>query len=218
MADFPFQWDDGNFISPFVAASADDMKAFAAWLTQRYLTALRGASRRPLEMRVTDLGCGDAAAVLALAQYLHRGWTELQATAGADAVPNTPLRLLVTGVELDETLLVQAEENASVFAHTVAAATSSPLAVETHFVNADIRSADLDVYFPRRLPHPSSSVAASLPYVLYMYLLPDALEMLREKLEEVLQRGWVVASNRWPIPGMEAALKDCVGHVHVYYQ
>lgn len=228
MADFPFQWDDGNFISPFVAASEVDMEMFAGWLVARYLATLAAphthtvvSAGRRLEMRLTDLGCGDATAILSLAQYVRKGWRELETTV--EGAAQSSLHLLVTGVELDDALLTKAEENAASFAACIASPTSSPVSVEAHFVNADIRLADLDVYFPRHVAIPSAPTAPaapllSPPYVLYMYLLPDALEMLRDKLLEVLRRGWIVASNRWSIPGLDHLLKEQAGHVHVYYQ
>ncbi|KPA83821.1 hypothetical protein ABB37_02030 [Leptomonas pyrrhocoris] len=228
MADFAFQWDDGNFISPFVAASEGDMEIFAGWLVARFLTTLTASAPKTaakrLEMRLTDLGCGDATAILSLAQYVRKGWRELATTVEGSS--QSFLHLLVTGVELDDALLVKAEDNAAAFATCIASPTSSPVSVETHFVNADIRFADLDVYFPRHVAIRSSTASVraaappltSPPYVLYMYLLPDALEVLLEKLLEVLRRGWIVASNRWPIPGLDHLLKERAGHVHVYYQ
>lgn len=227
MADFPFQWDDGTFISPFVAASEVDMEMFAGWIVARYLATLTThnahtvAAGRRLEMRLTDLGCGDATALLSLVQYVRKGWRELETTVEGSL--QSSLHLLVTGVELDDALLAKAEDNATSFASCIASPTSSPVSVETHFVNADIRFADVDVYFPRHVAIPSllnesTTQVLTPPYVLYMYLLPDALVMLREKLVEVLRRGWVVASNRWPIPGLDHLLKEQAGHVHVYYQ
>ncbi|KAL7697983.1 hypothetical protein N2W54_004191 [Lotmaria passim] len=230
MADFPFQWDDGHFIAPFVAASEVDMEVFAGWLVTRYLAPLAAstaytatAPSRRLEMRLTDLGCGDATALLSLAQYVRKGWRELGTTVEGSG--QSSLHLLLTGVELDDVLVSKAEGNAASFAACIASPTSSPVSVEAHFIKADMRAADLDVYFPRHVTIPFSSTASSSPaplltppYVLYMYLLPEALEMMREKLTDVLRRGWVVASNRWTIPGLDHLLREKAGHVHVYYQ
>ncbi|KPI87144.1 hypothetical protein ABL78_3797 [Leptomonas seymouri] len=227
MMEFPFQWDDGQFISPFIASSEEDMEMLAGWLVAPYLTANTTpnstATARRLEMRLTDLGCGDATALLSLAEYVQKGWQELGTTVENSS--QRSLHLLITGVELDDALLVKAEESAASFAMRVASPTSSPVSAETHFVSVDIRVVDLDVYFPRRMPCPSllvstpaSPLPPSPPYVLYVYLLPEALETLREKLVEVLCRGWMVASNRWTIPGLDHLLKERVGHIHIYYQ
>ncbi|AIN98612.1 hypothetical protein LPMP_231630 [Leishmania panamensis] len=234
MADLPFQWDDGNFISPFEAASEADMEAFAEWLTACYLSSIvhnsSTSSRNradqlcavpwPYEMRLTDLGCGDATAVLSLAQHLRKNWCDLQSTTDDAPPPDhaVPLHIIVTGIDLDDALLDTAAANASVFSVTVASPSSLPVSIETHILSQDLRTIDVDVHFPRCVQGGADSFYPSTrpPYVLYMYLLPDALALLREKLVDILERGWVVASNRWPIPGLEASLQACAGHVHIY--
>ncbi|CAJ04977.1 conserved hypothetical protein [Leishmania major strain Friedlin] len=234
MADLPFQWDDGNCISPFVASSEADTEAFAAWLTERYLSPIvqhitassRGCAHQlcavsqPHEMRLTDLGCGDAAAALTLVQHLRKGWCTLQgATADAPSPDGAScLRILLTGIDLDDALLDTAAANMSAFTAAAASPLSSLVSIETHLLSQDIRAADLNVCFPRCVQGGAASFCAPTrpPYVLYMYLLPDALALLREKLVDIMERGWVVASNRWPIPGLEAFLRDRAGNVHIY--
>ncbi|CBZ27303.1 conserved hypothetical protein [Leishmania mexicana MHOM/GT/2001/U1103] len=235
MADLPFEWEDGSCISPFVASSEADTEAFAAWVTERYLTPIvqhitassRGcegqlcATSQPCEMRLTDLGCGDATAALSLVQHLRKGWCNLQGATDDAPSPDGAacLRITLTGIDLDDALLDTAAANASAFTAAAALPLSSLVSVETHILSQDIRTADLNVCFPRCVQGGTASCSAPTrpPYVLYMYLLPDALALLREKLVDIMERGWVVASNRWPIPGLEAFLRDRAGHVHIYF-
>ncbi|KAG5504476.1 hypothetical protein JKF63_04928 [Porcisia hertigi] len=234
MADLPFQWEDGTFISPFVAASEEDMKAFAEWITTRCLSPIvescsvassscadqRCAVSRSHELRLTDLGCGDATAVLSLAQHISKGWCSLHSTtAGASFLSGAAsLHITVTGIDLDDGLLETAAANASAFAAASSSSSSSLVSVETLFVAEDLCTADVDIYFPRRVQGGGASSCASAlpPCVLYMYLLPEALAQLREKLVQIMERGWLVASNRWPIPGLEAFLRERAGRVHIY--
>ncbi|KAG5478565.1 hypothetical protein LSCM4_04798 [Leishmania orientalis] len=234
MFDLPFQWDDGHCVSPFVAASEADMKAFAGWLTARYLSPIVQHSTvssrcradqlcavsQQHEMLLTDLGCGDATAALSLAKHLRRGWCDLRSnTDDASSTDGaTSLHIIVTGIDLDDALLVTAAANASAFAIAVASPSSSPVSVETHLLSEDLRTVDLDVHFPRCAQRGAAPLLAPTqpPYVLYMYLLPDALALLRGKLLDIMERGWLVASNRWPVPGLEAFLRDRAGNVHIY--
>ncbi|GET88820.1 hypothetical protein, conserved [Leishmania tarentolae] len=235
MADLPFQWDDGNYISPFVASSEADTEAFGEWLTARYLRPIvqhiTASSRSGVdqlcavspayEMRLTDLGCGDATAVLSLAQHLRKGWCNLQGATddfpSPDAVAS--LHIILTGIDLDDALLDTAAANASAFTDAGSSSVSSLVSVETQFLSQDIRTADLNVCFPYCVQGDAASSCAPsrLPYVLYMYLLPEALTLLREKLVGIMERGWVVASNKWPIPGLDAFLRGRAGHVHIYF-
>ncbi|KAG5478761.1 hypothetical protein LSCM1_06165 [Leishmania martiniquensis] len=234
MADLPFQWDDGNYISPFVAASEADMEAFAEWLTARYLSPIvahstasphgseeqRCGASQPHTLMLTDLGCGDATAALSLAKHLRRGWCDLCGSTGSAPLSSgaASLHVVLTGVDLDDALLDAAAANASVFAVSVASPSSSPVSVEAHLLSQDLHTLDLDAHFPRCAQGGAASLASPTrpPNVLYMYLLPDALALLRERLEAIMERGWLVASNRWPIPGLDAFLRDRAGNVHIY--
>lgn len=118
MGELPFQWDDGVFISPFVASSNETAAAVARWVHERYLY-----SSSPKALRLIDLGCGDGAALFGTAEALNSLGVSVQAT----------------GIELDEGLVAKAEAEA---------ATRGGPGRSFRFLCADIQTLNLDLYFP----------------------------------------------------------------------
>ncbi|RNF27575.1 uncharacterized protein Tco025E_00136, partial [Trypanosoma conorhini] len=102
--ELPFQWDDGKFISPFVASSADALAALAAWMKDSPLLQLQHGGA----LRLTDLGCGDGAALLSLSAALCA-----PQGAGDHSDDVAPLQLTVVGLDLDEELVLAARRRAA---------------------------------------------------------------------------------------------------------
>lgn len=204
-SDLPFQWDDGHFISPFVATREEDVEIACEWLVSHVIAPKvhEGTSHGPSMstatlLRVTDWGCGDGTALLFFVKHLVAKWLS------SDLAKAVELRVKATGVDLDEDLIATAGIHCS---PPVAAAV--PELVEWRWVCEDIRHCNLND-FNRRQAEP-------LPHILFLYLLPDALEMLKDRINELLlRRGCVVLSNRWPVRYLEPWLVANVGNVHVY--
>ncbi|AAZ13107.1 hypothetical protein, conserved [Trypanosoma brucei brucei TREU927] len=169
--ELPFQWDDGTCISPFVATSNNTLVALSKWLHDVVLQHGENNS-----LRLTDLGCGDGAALLQLCCELFLLQTK-----------SCPLHLIAVGVDIDESLITDARRAAA----DAVAKVPSPHQLQHDFAVADLRGVAVDEYFP---------LSETDSHVLFLYLLPEALNIIRDKLLEVIQRVRFVVSNRWDIP------------------
>lgn len=147
------------------------------------------------------------------------------------------LHITTFGADLDETLVEQAA-----IASKAASGGDSPNVKVTHtFTCEDIRHCDLAVHFPpsetgefeecvmldtdggdgaEELGRDRGCVHVRAPSVLYLYLIPEGLEAIKEAVLSIAgPRGWVVVSNRWAVPYLqEASLTvEKVGLVTVYH-
>ncbi|RNF10268.1 hypothetical protein TraAM80_01611 [Trypanosoma rangeli] len=132
--ELPFQWADGKFISPFVASSTDALEVLAAWVKDSLLFQLR----RGGSLGLTDLGCGDGAALLLLSAALLR--TSRGTSDYADVPP--PLQLTLVGLDLDGGLVLTARRRAA------AMAAPPPHRLHCTFETADVRHLEVERYFP----------------------------------------------------------------------
>lgn len=239
MLDLPFGWDDGNFISPFVATSTDDMLCMAQWMRSEFLTVCSaghcccgggqdGAESTTAsaaasvglvyQLKVVDLGCGDGNAVMSFGNFICKEWQQLEEakSPGVTAAPHRQLQVDITGIDLDRDLVTQAEAAwAAVGLSAVLPAAPSPTASMTaRFICTDIRDCDAGAYFPPSGGQDGGS--PHLPSILYMYLLPEALRVIHDTIQTALSRGWIVASNRWPIDGLADCIIGKAGNVYLY--
>lgn len=231
--DLPFQWDDGNYISPFVASSEAYLATASDWLLEnslltalaRHAAAISCPSTSPvttipltLVFELVDLGCGDGSALFFIARHLAALWDERAQRVTANArrggddalesvIARTRLRIIATGIDLDEELIVKAKAAAA-----AAAAPAPPptAATEYVFICEDLQSSDSDALF-RPYARSSSSddgagtVTVRAHPVLYLYLIPEGLEAIKAAVVDVAgPRDWIVISNRWPIPYLDA--------------
>ncbi|KEG08822.1 hypothetical protein DQ04_06381000, partial [Trypanosoma grayi] len=127
--ELPFQWDDGNFISPFVSSSDDAVAALAAWMHDSPLLPPHKDA-----LRLTDLGCGDGQALFALSANLF------SLRGGSSHGDASPLQLTVVGLDLDETLVNAAQQRAG---STVVV---PPHQLRCVFESVDVRHCDVDRY------------------------------------------------------------------------
>ncbi|ESL09265.1 hypothetical protein TRSC58_03018 [Trypanosoma rangeli SC58] len=190
--ELPFQWDDGKFISPFVASSADALEVLAAWVKDSPLFQLR----RSGSLRLTDLGCGDGAALLSLSAALLR--TPRGTIDHAD-VP--PLQLTVVGLDLDGELVLTARRRAA--AMTV----PPPHRLHCTFETADVRHLEVARYFP---------FSEAGGHVLFLYLLPEGLDAIRATLLEIFLRVGLLVSNRWEVPFLAKWKLTQLQGLHLY--
>ncbi|CAD2220803.1 hypothetical protein AGDE_00759 [Angomonas deanei] len=206
--ELPFQWDDGNFISPFVRSTEEDMRLLVQHLYDtvwgpQILKSNHGSTFR---LRMVDLGCGDGAALLFLYQSLTQLWKAQHSTDGKVLVVE------VCGIDLDEELVEQACASAQ--------ETPESTAVKVSFVfrTEDVRYCSLDQYFPKFEATAGDGTDVVLQPLLFLYLLPEALEALEKYISEIMNdRHHIVVSNRWTIPYFpETQLTVLEHHIHVY--
>lgn len=201
--ELPFEWDDGNFISPFVSSSDGDAAALAEWLVPTHLVQAEDSTA--VRWRVTDLGCGDGAALFAIAAHVQQLWQ----------APSS-LQIQALGLDLDDALIDLCHKTKSKVQQQVS---SSMVHCDFTFLNEDIRYCSMDVHFPAYTATTASGsdgVREARP-LLYLYLLPEALEQLEEQLTDILvRRGYLVACNRWKIAYFAQWECATVGNVTVY--
>ncbi|EAN93139.1 hypothetical protein C3747_248g17 [Trypanosoma cruzi] len=189
--ELPFQWDDGNFISPFLASGDDTLRVLAAWLNDSPLLRFQHGGA----LRLTDLGCGDGSALLSLSAGLFT----LRGASGCRDV--SPLQLTAVGLDLDEELILAARRRAE------AVIVPPPHRLHCVFETADVRQLDAAQYFP---------LSESSRHVLFVYLLPEGLEAIREKLLEIISRVALLVSNRWEVPFLARWKRVKLQNLHLY--
>nr|CCD14360.1 unnamed protein product [Trypanosoma congolense IL3000] len=185
--DLPFQWDDGTCISPFVPTTGDSVVELAAWIDRSVLPRSSTCT-----MRVTDLGCGDGTPLLVLCAELFSG-----------RGPKYPLEVMAVGFDIDEGLVAKAKRAADEAASVV----PPPHILRHNFAVADLRETDIEKYFP---------VDEADGHVLFLYLLPDALEIIREMLLKVIRRVRMLVSNRWDLPFLCEWKVGQLNTLHIY--
>ncbi|KAG8341634.1 CheR methyltransferase SAM binding domain [Trypanosoma vivax] len=188
--DLPFQWDDGVCVSPFVASTELSMEMLAQWLDN---PSRLGNTHT---LAVTDLGCGNGSALLALSSALFKLRGEVR-----------PLNLSIVGIDIDASLIEAAKQAAAAATTTMTTTIPSLHCFKCTFEVADLCQLVVEQYFPRE---------EAAGHVLFLYLLPEALDIIRETLLEALQRVCFLVSNRWEVPFLSQWRVTSVGTLHIY--
>ncbi|ORC89126.1 uncharacterized protein TM35_000131300 [Trypanosoma theileri] len=194
--DLPFQWDDGKFISPFVASSDEALAELSTWMFNALLLPFK-QQQSSATLRLTDLGCGDGHALLSLCAHLFLRWGTNEDSPNASS-----LQMSVAGLDLDETLIDLAKQRVP------SLLVSPPNHLHCVFEVADVRHCEVEQYFP---------LDERCSHVLFLYLLPEGLEIIRDKLLQAFRRVQFVVSNRWEVPFLSKWKVAELQRMHVYH-
>lgn len=178
--ELPFQWDDGQYVSPFVRSSRDTLDELGHFIAQNLRCSMSGSH----EIVVTDLGCGDGTALFGICRALHSKY--------CDASQSNSAIYAVTGYgyDLDADLVDLASQASSSFC------ADAPL-VRFHFAVRDICSMTaVDVLMEEGTSPPRR-------HVVFVYLLTTALEQLKELVMALLPRVEMFISNSWSVPYLQ---------------
>lgn len=188
--------------------------------------------RREVVVRVTDLGCGDGMVVLELVRTLPALLLGAAAPAGAP-IPSSSLvvgadeqsppthSFVVEGVglDLDEDLVQLALQNAS----------KMDLASSCHFTVQDLHDVTVASILLPRQQQQQNVVAVPcsmhgdgddqtirMVHVVFIFLLPSAMDMMKELILALLPHISFFVSNSWEVPYLTPNLVEKVGSYYVY--
>ena len=220
----PFQWDDGVFISPFVATDPDTISGLASLVGSAITRNVSSATTSLLPHVITllDLGCGDGRVVLEAAEAVAQS-----AAAGAYGPQVTVRHVSALGLDLDEALIDRAKLlalNRSSHRSAAGAAVGDPSLLPKETTTISYRFEVQDLLQLTAEACVAMAVGPSPPsceeghdstkkkedleevkriVVVFAYLLPEALKLLEPLISQLLPRVTCVVSNRWDIPYLE---------------
>jgi hypothetical protein len=207
-----FQWDDGTFISPFVATERSAIEGLTEIIRELLLPeAQQGEANtfpEKCSIAVLDLGCGDGRVVAQTARSL----AHLVEKAEIGSLLRTVNHISAAGVDLDEELVSVAKASAasSAAGETALKHPGSPTVEVRYFVRDLLALSPSDclalVGSPcnTKLDSPAQPLRRRGHFsCIFTYLLPEALIQLQPLLEGLLPHVSCVVSNSWDIPYLE---------------
>lgn len=199
--ELPFQWDDGTFVSPFVRSSGDTLQEVGQFIGQFLERRISSeAAVQPIEIVVTDLGCGDGHALFELCPVIA-------AHLGRICTAEKNISIRARGVDLDEELIgvANARQPPEEQRQTKTSETSSCVVpVRYHFEVADI--CDMrpdDVASPCAHNNGGGGGVTTTIHVVFVFLLTTALEQLKSLVLSLLPRVEFFISNSWSVPYLQ---------------
>ena len=184
----PFQWDDGVFISPFVATDPETIHGLAGLVENLVGFDASPTASSLCDITLIDLGCGDGRVVAHVAAVI------------AQRRLPTVARISALGLDLDEGLIVKAKSSVA-----MVDGGEGPI-VELRFEVQDLLQVSASDVLSKAASSSSRLHSEGRPQqqrdiiVVFAYLLPEALLLLKPLISALVTKVTCVVSNRWDIP------------------